>query len=176
MFMSRTLPCLGTSTHWRRPLPRSRDLGDSLRVDAPVLEILMPIHARHLPNNSNSVLHAAVQPEARVDGTAPDGVPSAVGERRTIDPADELRPWDGPGRRAERDADVTTGPLYRREPWLVAQLLAFLPIIAAMFLPKAYQIPLFGLGGTLIAVGMVLLIRKELTGARSRSPSDSSSA
>ena len=58
----------------------------------------------------------------------------------------------------------------------MVQLLAFLPIIAAMFLPKAYQIPLFGLGGTLIAVGMVLLIRKELTGARSRSPSDSRAA
>jgi len=133
----------------------------------------MPIHARHLPNNSKSVLHAAVQPEARVDGIASDGNPSAVGDRRTIGPADDLRPWDGPGRSA---VDATTGPLYRREPWLVVQLLAFLPILAAMFLPKAYQIPLFGLGGTLIAVGMVLLIRKELTGARSRSPSDSNSA
>ena len=133
----------------------------------------MPIHARQLPKNSNSVLHAVVEPDARVDGTSLGGAPSSVGDRREIDSSDDLRLLDSSERGVERDAAVVTnGPWYRREPWLVVQLLAFVPIIAAMFLPKAYHLPLFGVGGSLIIVGIVLLIRRELTASHPSSAGD----
>ena len=56
------------------------------------------------------------------------------------------------------------------------QLLAFAPILAAMVLPKAYQLPLFGVGGLFIVAGMVLLVRRELTTARSRPAEESRAA
>jgi len=74
----------------------------------------------------------------------------------------------------ERDAAaLTDGPWYRREPWLLTLLLAFAPILAAMVLPRAYHLPLFGLGGSLVVIGMVLLVRRELSAARSRSAAES---
>jgi hypothetical protein len=50
----------------------------------------------------------------------------------------------------------------------VTLLLAFAPILAAMILPRAYHLPLFGLGGLLVVIGLVLLARRELSASRSR--------
>ena len=152
-------------------------MSDLLRIDGPALENLMPINARQLRKDSNSVLHAIVQPQTRIDGTPSGGIPSSAVGRRETGSSDDLRPWQYSKKTSERDAvALTDRPWYRREPWLLMQLLAFAPIVAAMVLPKTYQLPLFGLGGMLVVVGMVLLVRRELTTSRSRPVEESRAA
>ena len=137
----------------------------------------MPINARQLQKDSSSVLHAIVQPQTRIDGTPPGGIPSSAVDRREVGSSDDLRPWKYSKKTSEReDAALADRPWYRKELWLLMQLLAFAPILAAMVLPKAYQLPLFGVGGLFIVAGMVLLVRRELTTARSRPAEESRAA
>src|SRR5678815_2919057 len=115
-------------------------MSDPLGIDGPALENLMPINARQLQKDSNSVLHVIVQPQTRIDGTPPGGIPSSAVDRREVGSSDDLRPWKYSKKTSERDdAPLTDRPWYRREPWLLMQLLAFAPIVAAMVLPKTYQ-------------------------------------
>ena len=130
----------------------------------------MPINARQLQKDSRSVLHAIIEPHARTDGTPPGGAPSSAVDRPELGSTDDRRLREPPETSIERDATaLIEGPWYRREPWLVTLLLAFAPILAAMVLPRASHLPLFGLGGSLVVIGMVLLVRRELSAARFRS-------
>jgi hypothetical protein len=53
-------------------------------------------------------------------------------------------------------------PWYRSEPWLAICFSAFIPIILALVLPESLKMPLLGVGVLLAAVGLALLVRKEL--------------
>ena len=134
----------------------------------------MPINARQLQKDSRSVLHAIVEPHARTDGTPPAGTPSSAGDRRELSSSGDRRLREPSETSFEQHtAALTDGPWYRREPWLVTLLLAFAPILAAMVLPRAYHLPLFGVGGSLVVIGLVLLVRRELSASRSRSAGES---
>jgi len=134
----------------------------------------MPVNARQLQKDPRSVLHAIVEPHTRTDGTPLGSAPSSVGDRPEVSSASDRQLREPSETSFEGDAAaLTDGPWYRREPWLVTLLLAFAPILAAMVLPRAYHLPLFGLGGSLVVIGMVLLARRELSAARSRSAEES---
>ena len=58
-------------------------------------------------------------------------------------------------------------PWYRKERWLVVQLAALIPILTAMLAPQEYRVPLCILGGALVAIGTVMMLRHDPTGERS---------
>lgn len=51
-------------------------------------------------------------------------------------------------------------PWYRREPWLLPSLLAFVPLGIALVVSKPLQTMLLALAGVLLLVGAVLLVRR----------------
>jgi len=50
-------------------------------------------------------------------------------------------------------------PWYRRERWLAVQLAALVPILGAMLVPATYRLSLCILGGALVAIGTLMLLR-----------------
>jgi hypothetical protein len=130
----------------------------------------MPLHARQLPNDQ-PLRRAIREPDADGRDASAGGIPpdAAEGHVETVASAplgsrvsSELVP--------ERDvAAGANAPWYRREAWLAVQLLAVVPMAAGMFVPRADRIPYFALGGMLVAVGLALLVRQEVRGARASS-------
>jgi len=55
---------------------------------------------------------------------------------------------------------------YHREPWLAVELLAFVPLLAALAVPRRFQLALIGIGALLVALGLVLLWRQGPFAAR----------
>ena len=73
------------------------------------------------------------------------------------------------------DAHEAAGlPWYRKDRWLVVQLAALVPILGAMLAPVAYRLPLCIVGGALVAVGTVMMLRHDPKGARSTQGAGSS--
>jgi hypothetical protein len=131
----------------------------------------MSAHARQLPNNSTTALDAIVDPNARHDASSsPEASPSPRDHEAVT------ASGDAPRARSTGDATPATGgadelPWYRRESWLAVQIAALVPILGAMFVPTTYRLPLCVLGGTLVAIGTVMLLRHKPTPAASRSGS-----
>ena len=125
----------------------------------------MSIHTRKLPTNSTKLLDRLVDPNSLQDEAPAPAVAPAPVDRETLvapdDPAprrfaaDDVAPFDGA-------ADL---PWYRRETWLVVQIAAILPILGAMLVPASYRLPVCILGGTLVAVGTVMMLRHKPTSA-----------
>ena len=51
----------------------------------------------------------------------------------------------------------------KTERWLIVMTLAFVPAIAALFLPEATRIPLLAISGLTFIVGFVMMIRQSRT-------------
>jgi hypothetical protein len=66
-----------------------------------------------------------------------------------------------PARRAT-ESDLERQPWYRSESWLAVCFIAFIPISLALILPEALKVPLLGAGVALSAIGLAMLVRKEL--------------
>jgi len=49
------------------------------------------------------------------------------------------------------------------EPWFALLLLSLVPLMGALFVPSPWRMTLHAIGGILCAVGLVLLIRHEMT-------------
>ena len=58
---------------------------------------------------------------------------------------------------SQNPKQVLTPP--QTERWVIVMILAFLPVIAALFLPEAARIPLVVLGGLTFIAGFVLMFR-----------------
>lgn len=119
----------------------------------------MPVHTRQLPTNSRKVLDELVEPHARRDGSTPDEAPSSANDREMAVPPEAV-----PLPRAKITDDTETRglsdlPWYRREKWLAVQIAAIVPILGAMLVPETYRLPLCAIGGALVAVGTVMLLR-----------------
>lgn len=141
----------------------------------------MSIRTRQLPTNSRTVLDELVDPNARhersssherhqVPGAGPAVAPTEVA------PPEVARPDFEPPFRSDFEPEVTTAasadvPWYRREKWLAVQVVAIVPILSAMLVPASYRLPLCVLGGALVAIGTVMLLRHKPTPALSRSGS-----
>jgi hypothetical protein len=65
-------------------------------------------------------------------------------------------------RRPVNESRVAKQPWYRRESWLAICFAAFIPITLALILPASLKFPLLGLGVLLAAIGLAMLVRKEL--------------
>lgn len=128
----------------------------------------MPLHTRPLPSNAKSTLDALLDPAARADlGTRTD-MPEATDER-----VDAVPPRGGTPHAKVAEPTVlhvaptpSDKPWYRTERWLVVQLLALVPILAAMLFPMTYRVPLFVAGGSLLVTGTLMLMRHAPTSAR----------
>ena len=48
----------------------------------------------------------------------------------------------------------------RTERWVLIMALAFVPVLAALFVPEAARIPLVAFGGLTFVAGFVLMIRE----------------
>jgi hypothetical protein len=53
-------------------------------------------------------------------------------------------------------------PWYRSESWLAVCFIAFIPISLALILPESLKVPLLAVGVVLSAIGLAMLVRKEL--------------
>lgn len=128
----------------------------------------MPVQSRQLPTNSRTVLDGLVDPNTRHDRSSADGAqPSLSGREPAGSP-------DSPPSLAGSDTETETGggsnlPWYRREKWLAVQIAAIIPILGAMLVPETYRLPLCVIGGALVAVGTVMLLRHKPTPASSGS-------
>ena len=131
----------------------------------------MPVHTRQLPTNSQTVLDGLVDPNVRHERPSPTGPkPSPNDEDRVGSPEEAPAPV------SHFDSGPETGqgselPWYRREKWLAVQVAAMVPILAAMVVPASYRLPLCVLGGALVAVGTVMLLRHKPMPASSGSGS-----
>jgi hypothetical protein len=130
----------------------------------------MPIHTRQLPTNSRTALDALVDPNSRHERPSSDDVMPLPTDRETAVP-----PEGAPSPRSDFDAETQRGgsdlPWYRREKWLAVQITAIVPILGALLVPAAYRLPLCILGGALVAVGTVMLLRHKPMPATSSSGS-----
>ena len=131
----------------------------------------MSIHTRKLPTTSTKLLDRLVDPNSlQLETPAPAAAP-APADRETV-----VAPDDPPSRRSVSDQIAPSGggtdlPWYRRETWLVVQIAAIAPILGAMLVPAPYRLLLCILGGTLVAIGTVMMLRHKPT-----SPSGSAEA
>jgi hypothetical protein len=66
-----------------------------------------------------------------------------------------------PARRATESV-IERQPWYRSESWLAVCFVAFIPIGLALILPESLKVPLLGVGVVLAAIGLAMLVRKEL--------------
>jgi hypothetical protein len=122
----------------------------------------MSLHSRPLATQttperiaSDPVTPASVMPETNATphsrGAPPRDPESQSGRERT------------PGSRAAPSAaEATTWPWYRSEPWLVAVLAGFVPMLAAILAPESAKYPLIGLGALAALVGVAMLVRQGL--------------
>ena len=119
----------------------------------------MPVHARNLPTNSQKVLDELVDPNGDHDRSTPHEAPPSANDRKMPIPPEAV-----PLPHVKITDETATGgasdlPWYRREKWLVVQIAAIVPILSAMLTPETYRLPLCVLGGALVAVGTVMLLR-----------------
>ena len=120
----------------------------------------MPLHARPLPTNAKSTLDALVDPTSRAELDTPTDVTNATHERTAgVPPRGTVLHAASEPTPIHLAPAASDKPWYRTERWLVMQLVALVPILGAMLLPTAYRIPLFAIGGALVAAGTVMLLR-----------------
>ena len=119
----------------------------------------MPVHTRQLPTNSRTVLDELVDSNARHDrSTRDEAQPSSHDRQMDVPP--EAQPAPRPIFNDESQAEGSSDlPWYRREAWLAVQIAAMVPILGAMLVPATYRLPLCILGGVLVAIGTVMLLR-----------------
>lgn len=123
----------------------------------------MSVHARKLPSDVTTTLDALVDPTARHERASPPEPSRPKHEREALAASDDAprpRPVDATARVAVPDL-----PWYRRESWLAVQVSSFVPILGAVLLPEAYRLPLCVLGGSLVAIGTLMLLRRKPTPA-----------
>ena len=126
----------------------------------------MSIHARQLPTNARKVLDELVDPNTGDARSSPERKNPASHELDTAVPPREaaVPPESRSGTDSSTHADAqfsggTDLPWYRRETWLAVQIAAIVPILGAMVVPETYRLPLCVVGGALVAVGTVMLLR-----------------
>ena len=141
----------------------------------------MSIHARKLPNELRTALGTVVEPDARNDRAPSTDDAASTRVEPTDISADRQRAGDvartEPHARKKGTAVESPDlPWYRTERWLAVQLLALVPILAAMFAPSQFRVPLSIAGGTLVAIGTVMMLMHKPTSSLRDTGIDSSSA
>ena len=126
---------------------------------ASALETHMSIHTRKLPTNSTTLLDRLVDPNSQlVEAPSPATAPAPVHRETVVAPDDPSPPHSFAEPKAPSDGAANL-PWYRRETWLAVQIVAIIPIVGAILVPAAYRLPLCVLGGALVAIGTVMMLR-----------------
>jgi len=125
----------------------------------------MSIHTRKLPTGPTKLLDRLVDPNS-----LHDDAPSPAAAPAPADREKDIVSDDPPPRPSAAEPIAPSGgtgdlPWYRRETWLAVQIAAIIPILSAMLVPAPYRLLLCILGGTLIAIGTVMLLRHKPTSA-----------
>ena len=138
----------------------------------------MSIHTRKLPGDGNvrpGTVFFSNPPTVLPSAPAPQPAPESSDQAAAAPPRETPRetPRDtARARRVELAAAASDAaadlPWYRKERWLVVQLAALVPILGAMLVPVAYRVPLCILGGVLVAIGTVMMLRHEPAGPEPR--------
>ena len=123
----------------------------------------MSIHARKLPTNSTTLLDGLVDPNSRQAETPTPA--TAQVHRETIVVPDDPSPAHAFAEPVAPSDGTADRPWYRRETWLAVQIMAIPPILGAMLVPESYRLPLCILGGTLVAIGTVMMLRHKPSSA-----------
>jgi len=58
------------------------------------------------------------------------------------------------------------------EPWFTILMLSLMPLVGALFVPAPWQMMLHVLGGLLCSLGLIMLVRHEMTVRRQRNVTD----
>jgi hypothetical protein len=119
----------------------------------------MSIHTRKLPTSSTKLLDRLVDPNTLQDEVPSPAVAPAPVHRETIVALDDSPPRRSAAEQIAPSDGVMDLPWYRRETWLVVQIAAIIPILGAMLVPAPYRLLLCILGGTLVAIGTVMMLR-----------------
>jgi hypothetical protein len=119
----------------------------------------MPIHARKLPADAHERIGTTLAPDKR---SIPPSLPESAPAPRIHDSPPQA--GDAPYARQRSEAtpphdDGAGLPWYRKESWLAVQLAALIPILGAMFVPAPYRLAMCVVGGALIAIGTVMMLR-----------------
>ena len=122
----------------------------------------MPLHSRPIPAPKTPAYAAARAVTAPVVHPEPQPERPSTG----IQPSEgepQLEPSRAPESLAQPAvAEEASRPWYRREPWLVATVAAFAPLIGAVIAPESARYPLISLSVLALVVGAVMLIRQGL--------------
>ena len=125
----------------------------------------MSIHTRKLPTGPTKLLDRLVDPNSlHDDAPSPAAAPAPAGREKDI-VSDDPPPRPSAAERIAPSGGTGDLPWYRRETWLAVQIAAIIPILSAMLVPAPYRLLLCILGGTLIAIGTVMLLRHKPTSA-----------
>ena len=129
----------------------------------------MSIHARNLPTDSKRILDELVDPNATHEPSPSPAAQPSSNDRASSPPREVTPPPRSefePRHATDAGSDL---PWYRREKWLAVQVAAIVPILSAMLVPAPLRLPLCVLGGALVAIGTVMLLRHKPTPASSSS-------
>lgn len=132
----------------------------------------MPMHTRNLPTNSKTVRDELVDSNGRQAPSSSPAARTSSNEPTVASPQSATPPERSEFEPADAGHQVASDlPWYRREAWLAFQVAAIVPILAAMLVPAPLKLPLCVLGGALVAVGTVMLLRHKPAPVPSRSDS-----
>jgi hypothetical protein len=122
----------------------------------------MPLHSRPIPAPKAPAYAAAravtapvVHPEPQPERPS-TGIQPPAGEPR-LEPSRASKSLAQPA-----VAEEASRPWYRKEPWLVATVAAFAPLLGAVIAPESARYPLISLSVLALVVGIVMLIRQGL--------------
>jgi hypothetical protein len=141
----------------------------------------MSIHARKPATDRGTTFGSVILPDARHDRAPSTDGPASTRVEPIATSGDRQRAGDdshteSSARRQHATVESPDRPWYHTERWLAVQLLALVPILSAMFAPSQFRIPLSIVGGTLVAIGTVMMLMHKPTGSLRDTGADSSSA
>ena len=123
----------------------------------------MSYHARPLQVTAGTPGSPRIAPPDPTEAALPPALDSDAAAPAAAEPRPLATPSDNHAARsrdsAARRQQVPAATWYRRERWLVVTLVAFLPVLAALFAPMELRLPLVGASVLLVLIGVGMLLR-----------------
>ena len=118
----------------------------------------MSLHSRPIPAPKSPLKVAASQ---LATPTRPEPPPAPQVVSRPSEGEPRAEPSRAPESRvAPAAAEEASLPWYRSEPWIVALLVGFAPLLATFIAPDTAQYPLIGLSVVAMVIGAIMLLQQ----------------
>ena len=118
----------------------------------------MSVHSRPLPATpTDPATVAARHDDASSLPATPDQRSTEASDRPSADPASARPRAVAPSATRHQGGTVRW---YRSEPWLATMLVAFVPMLAALFVSSGAKYPLIGLSALTALTGLAILVRQ----------------